>query len=345
MNCSKSVLARQSVIVFFYTVLGGISLLSSAQSSEKINHTQSIEVIEDKTWVKKEEVEKTKVYNNGIKETITINKATGHISIDMRRVRAKPKPKKKLKPRKKTKVDKKEIGPANIAMQKKKPIDNEVYSTPKNDTSQPTIKRVANNQDLIDEMIGALLKNSPPISPETGSEDKNAITQAVAGNIERNVTGVGGAGVVKEKIGLDSGGQSSVLPSAMTKINSSPFALSRSKLARKIEKRKRLARQKIQTEYERGREKRVAKEQKNHIRKINQVYKSIAYTCRSEGKRIKMEVNVNEQRGQQVCEMLYFKSNSFKPINIGEFQSSQCDAQAKRWLDKQKAWGWQCDSV
>ena len=120
MNCSKSVLARQSVIVFFYTVLGGISLLSSAQSSEKINHIQSIEVIEDKTWVKKEEVEKTKVYNNGIKETITINKATGHISIDMRRVRAKPKPKKKLKPRKKTKVDKKEIGPANIAMQKKK---------------------------------------------------------------------------------------------------------------------------------------------------------------------------------------------------------------------------------
>lgn len=324
MSCSKSVLARQSVIVFFYTVLGGISLLSSAQSSEKINHTQSIEVIEDKTWVKKEEVEKTKIYNNGIKETITINKATGHISIDMRRVRAKPKSKKKLKPRKKTKVDKKEIGPANIAMQKKKSIDNEVYSTPKNDASQPTIKRVANNQDLMDEMIGALLKNSPPLSPETG---------------------VGGAGVVKEKIGLNSGGQSSVLPSAMTKINSSPFTLSRSKLARKIEKRKRLARQKIQTEYERGREKRVAKEQKNRIRKINQVYKSIAYTCRSEGKRIKMEVNVNEQRGQQVCEMLYFKSNSFKPINIGEFQSSQCDAQAKRWLDKQKAWGWQCDSV
>ncbi|PCJ21695.1 MAG: hypothetical protein COB04_03025 [Gammaproteobacteria bacterium] len=306
----------------------------------------TIEVVEDNTWVKEDQVEKVKLYNNGITETIIINKETGHISIDMRPTqKRKAKPKKKSKPSKKTKMDKKEIGTANIALQLPMGEDDALSPLEPNTNG---IQFVESSDDLMLEMIEALRSNNALMN--TSDENVGFESSGVESSGVENTPMLDEveALVVQESLrgrahphGPTQGSVSSVSAS----LNAGPFHLAESKLIRKIEKRKRLARRKIQLKQKTSAQRGSAKEQRNIAGQRARRYNNIAYTCRSEGQRIKMQLNFLTGAKQQACEMLYFKSNSLKPLNIGEFQSSQCNVQAKRWLKQQKAWGWQCDSV
>lgn len=338
--------------VFLCALLCVIFPIAIAHGADyKVENIKSAKsrVIESNTVINDGVIEKTKIYNNGIMETILINKDTGKMSIDIRPIEIQYTDHIEGK----SKTNRRNLSTRH---NQETPVSFEdrshsKYTFPTIGNSQATnIKKGNGNRAR---SVAVSKKKSIVASPDSGNfvEQKNRIKldKSVDKKMEKNlVTNADEKLMSSEKKSSDKEraqvNRKIIRMKKFTKKQYGNVYSNRKRVSQLIQSN--LKNQSNNRNYQIRRKYRQEEKKIRLAKSKFLAQKNLVYSCRSEGERIRMEVSyLRDQQKSLACEVLYFRSKSYRPVNLGQYRYGECRNEAKLWLEKQKAWGWQCERI